>query len=91
MAKDFRIDKRKSPIVSLDIDSKTGKVGAKISKSKASLGQKRRWEQAKLKQKVYNNLTGENLGSKQFFKNKNVLDENLTRYELSSQANYKSA
>lgn len=49
-----------------------------------------RWKVVKKKQNIYNNLTGENLGSREFFKNDNKLDNQITIINVSAQANYDS-
>ena len=82
--------RRQPHSVSLDVDGKTGGVSAKVHKSKASKSLSDRWANAKLKQRTYNELTGEQLGSRDFFKNNNPLDNQIVIYDVSAQADYDS-
>jgi len=88
--KDFRINKRKPPVVSLDI--KNGNVGAKIHKSKSSFSQKRRWDLAREKKSIWEKYNPESeFRLREFYKNDNILDENIEVYDMSVQVNYNSA
>ena len=89
MRQDFRINKRKSPVVSLGI--KNGDVKAKIHRSKASFSQKQRWDLAREKKSIWEKYNPESeFGLKEFYKNDNILDENIEVYDISVQVNYNS-
>jgi len=68
-----------------------GTVSMKVHRTPKSWAQKQRWDLAREKKSIWEKYNPESeFGLREFYKNDNILDENIEVYDISVQVNYNS-